>query len=59
MKLKEIRKDKGIMPKRLAKELGIKVTTYYAKENGTRKFSAEEIQKVCKVLDINISDISF
>jgi len=57
MTLKNIRKVKGVSANRLAEILNIALPSYYAKERGIRKFSAEEIQILCRTLKVKITDI--
>lgn len=59
-RIKEIRKQKGISIEQMSKKMGFNsYQGYYKKEVGLRQFSANDISKICLILDVNYEDIFF
>jgi transcriptional regulator with XRE-family HTH domain len=56
-KLQEIRKNKGLTGTALAKKIGITPSHYNNIERGNKGISTDTLAILCKVLDIDISDI--
>jgi len=48
--IKNIRKDKGISQKNIAKTLGISISGYNMKENGNRPITTTELQQIAIAL---------
>ena len=47
----------GITQEKMAKEIGINKSTLSSKLNGRTSFTAFEIDKICKLLDISNAEI--
>lgn len=52
-----IRQEKNYTQEYMADELCISQSQYCKKENGTQKFSFEEIVKISRILNIELKDI--
>lgn len=52
-KLKEIREDRDISQKEIAKVLGVKQSAVSKYENGLREYKVEDIIKLCKFYNIS------
>lgn len=48
----------GLTQVEFATKLGMDARTYNLKENGKRKFSLEDINKVSKILDLSLSEVN-
>ena len=60
LKLRELRKNKGINVKEISKLLGLKTeSAYFKKESGKIKFSLEEAKIIADTLGKSIEDIFF
>lgn len=55
--LKSLRVDSGITATHVAKLLGITRQTLYNKENYKSEFTGLEIQKLCEIYNVEISDL--
>lgn len=55
--LAEIREDKKKTQQEMADMLGIAVSTYCQYETGKRNLPVEIVNKISKILNININDI--
>lgn len=55
--LYQLRKEKGMTQKQLAKKLGISETAYRQKEKGQRAFKSDEMFIIADVLEKDISEI--
>lgn len=53
----KIRLEKDYTQEYMADELSISQSQYCKKENGTQKFSFEEIVKISRILDIEVKDL--
>ena len=49
--------NSGITQKR-AKELGITIKSYNAKENGKREFTLDEAKKISSLLKLNLNEVN-
>lgn len=49
------RKEVGLTQEQIAKEMGINPATYNLKEQGKREFTASELVKLCKILNVDIN----
>lgn len=61
-KIRNIREDKDIKQKDMAKHLNMQPTTYNAYENGKRTISAELLKNICIFLQVsadNLLDLNF
>lgn len=56
-KLIEARKSKGLSQNFLAEKLCVTVSNYNRRERGQTKISADEWQKIAKVLEVPLEDI--
>lgn len=56
-RIKQLRKEKGISQRDMAKSLGINVSTYSNYENNHREPSSEIIKQVSKVLGVSVQDL--
>lgn len=56
-KLIEARKSKGLSQNFLAEKLCVTVSNYNRRERGQTKISADEWQKIAKVLEVPLADI--
>lgn len=56
-KIKEFRKSKKITQNEMAKRLGISRVSYIQYENSKRDIPFSLLPKICKILDIKISDL--
>ncbi len=56
-RIKQLRKEKGISQRDMAKSLGINVSTYSNYENNHREPSSEIIEKVSKILGVSVQDL--
>lgn len=52
-----IRQEKNYTQEYMADELCISQSQYCKKENGTQKFSFEEIVKISRILNIELKDL--
>lgn len=57
MKLKEVRKEKGMSMKALAKLVGCSVSSISYFESGAKKPSYEMLLKLSEALDVSVSDL--
>jgi transcriptional regulator with XRE-family HTH domain len=57
VKLIETRKSKGFSQKLVAEKLCVDVSNYNRREKGQAKISAEEWQKLSKILEVPLEDI--
>ena len=55
--LKEIRESKGIKVNYICKLLGITRQSLNNKESGKTKFSALEVQKLCREYNVDVLDV--
>lgn len=55
--LYQLRKEKGITQKQLARKLGISETAYRQKERGQRAFKSDEMFIIADVLEKDIGEI--
>lgn len=55
--LYQLRKEKGITQKELAKKLGISETAYRQKEKGQRAFKSDEMFLIADILEKDIGEI--
>lgn len=55
--LYQLRKEKGMTQKQLAKKLSISETAYRQKEKGQRAFKSDEMFIIADVLEKDISEI--
>ncbi|MEB7723436.1 helix-turn-helix transcriptional regulator [Mammaliicoccus fleurettii] len=59
-RIKEIRKNKGISIEQMSNRMGFNsYQGYYKKEVGLRQFSANDISKICLILNVKYEDIFF
>lgn len=59
-RIKEIRKNKGISIEKMSNLMGFNsYQGYYKKEVGLRQFSANDISKICLILNVKYEDIFF
>lgn len=59
-RIKYLRKKKGISIEKMSSLMGYNsYQGYYKKEVGLRKFSANDISKICFILNIKYDDIFF
>ena len=42
----------------IAKELGITIKSYNAKENGKREFTLDEAKKISNLLELNLNEVN-
>lgn len=56
-KIKEFRKNKKITQNEISQKLGISRVSYIQYENGKRDIPFSLLPKICKILDIKISDL--
>jgi len=52
------RNKKGLTQTDMAGAIGVSPQTYNAKELGVRKFTLEDVEKISRVLDLNIEDVN-
>jgi len=57
--IKELRKKKGIRQNRLAEKSGISQTYLSQIENGSRSATLDTLEKICEVLNVPLSILSF
>lgn len=57
LKLKELRKEKGLTQKELAKKLNISVTGYASWEQGLAEPSLNAIKNICKIFNISADEL--
>ena len=57
LNLRTLRIDKGISATHIAKILGISRQTLSNKENGKCGWTALEVQKLCEIYDVQISQL--
>lgn len=57
MKIRQLREEKNIKQREVAKKLGIETSTYSNKEAGRRAFTVEELLKLELILDTTISEM--
>ena len=50
-------KERGVTQEKLAKEIAVSKSTLNSKLNNRFKFTADEIDSICRVLDISNSEI--
>lgn len=56
--IKKRREEKGISIKKMSELFGLKsYQGYYYKESGVRNWSAEDIYRLSKILDLNYNEI--
>ncbi|ACV63242.1 transcriptional regulator, XRE family [Desulfofarcimen acetoxidans DSM 771] len=58
-RIRKIRKAKGITSCYVAKKLGMSPGGYSDIERGRRKLSAERVEKIAKILEIDIGEIFY
>jgi putative transcriptional regulator len=58
-KLKAYRMLHALKQEEVAKHLGMSLSTYNCKENGSRKFTVDEAKKVCDYFGVSIEEIFF
>ena len=56
-KLKELRKEKGLTQKELAKKLNISVTGYASWEQGLAEPNLNAIKTICKIFNISADEL--
>ena len=56
-KLKELRKEKGLTQKELAKKLNISVTGYASWEQGLAEPNLNTIKTICKIFNISADEL--
>ena len=56
-KLKELRKEKGLPQKELAKKLNISITGYASWEQGLAEPSISAIKNICKLFNISADEL--
>lgn len=57
VKLKGKRVEKGLSQPKMAKLLGMAISTYSLKENGIREFTMTECIEIMKILECKFEDI--
>jgi len=55
--LKGCIREKGMSYRKICDDMGMGLTTFSDKINGYYCFNAEEIEKICDILDINSNDV--
>ena len=58
-RLKALRVMNDLGQRDMAKKLGMAVSTYNHKENGSRDFYVEEAKRICVIFDKKFEDIFF
>ena len=53
-RLKELRKEKGMSQKALAKELGVSYRTWQYWENGASSIKPDNLKKLCEIFDVDV-----
>lgn len=56
-KMKDLRKERGIPQKEMAKKLGLAVSTYSNYENGYREPPLDIIESFCNLLNITLEEL--
>ena len=56
-KLRNLHSDKGVSQKQLASVISTDVSNYSRKENGERKITRQEWEKLAKFLEVPVDDI--
>lgn len=54
LKIKAIRKERGMVQKELAKAFGCSRPAMSDMENGVTKIGIEDLQRLCRILDVSI-----
>lgn len=57
MTLKDLRKEKGILARKIAEHLGISYRQYHRIENGKAKLDKLKIEKLSQIHEINVTQI--
>jgi transcriptional regulator with XRE-family HTH domain len=53
--IRRLRKKLGLIQADVAKEIGISPQLYWGKENGVRRFTAIEVYKIAKVMNVDMN----